>query len=157
MHAIFIEAEIRQFLSNMHSMMQASMSDDKLVRTKIRETFERAFWNSLLDDMCAIPCSYTRVLRVLDEICSGIQVHQRQFTRLFYVLLPSCTQKHSRMLLQGLSQGHPEHQKIQDVVDLDFITQQLKNDAFSYGDCTRLIDDIINVSMKPLFNLSLPC
>jgi hypothetical protein len=50
------------------------MSDDKLVHTKIRETFERAFWESLVDDLSATPPSYTRVLSVLLEISNGIQV-----------------------------------------------------------------------------------
>ena len=55
--------------------LQVNVSDEKLVHTKIRETFERAFWNSLADDLCAIPCSYSRVISVLDEVRKGVQVH----------------------------------------------------------------------------------
>ena len=54
--------------------LQAGMSDDKLVHTKIRETFERAFWESLVDDLSATPPSYNRVLSVLNEISNGVQV-----------------------------------------------------------------------------------
>ena len=162
---ILIEVEISQFVSGMHAMTQGDMSDDKLVHTKIRETFERAFWSSLLDDMCAIPCSYSRVLSVLREIREGVQVqrHKPVFVCVLRCrLLPSYTHTHTQALtgapvfyVQSLSKDHPEYQKIQDVIDLDFITQQLKNDAFSYGDCTSLIDNIVKVSMKSLLNLSM--
>lgn len=56
------------------ALKQAGMSDEKLVHTKIRETFERAFWESLVEDLSCTPPSFSRVLNVLFEIKTGIQV-----------------------------------------------------------------------------------
>lgn len=38
---------------------------------RIKETFHQAFWDSLVDDLKLSRPSYTRVLRVLKEICDG--------------------------------------------------------------------------------------
>lgn len=54
---------------------KAGISDEKLVHTKIRETFERAFWNSLIEDLTCVPPSFAPVLNVLNEIKAGLEVN----------------------------------------------------------------------------------
>ena len=102
---------------------KAAMPEDKLVHIRIRETFERAFWESLVDDMSATPPVHNRVLSVLNEISTEVQ---------------------------SLSQGYPESQRIRDIIDIDLITQQLKNDTLDYKGCECLIDSIIHVSTHHL-------
>lgn len=97
---------------------QAGMSDDRLVHTKIRETFERAFWDSLVEDLSALPPMYGRVLNVLTEIKTGIE---------------------------GLAHGHPEEQSIGKVIDMDAITAQLRQNTLDYAGCVTLIDNIVMV------------
>lgn len=58
-------------------LTQAGVSGDKLVHTKIRETFERAFWDSLIEDLTCTPPSFAPVLNVLSEIKTGIEVSRR--------------------------------------------------------------------------------
>jgi hypothetical protein len=43
------------------------------VHTKIRDVFERAFWDSLVEDLTCTPPSYTPILNVLHEIRTGIE------------------------------------------------------------------------------------
>jgi hypothetical protein len=52
---------------------------------------------------------------------------------------------------QNLSQGSPEAQHIQDIIDIDLITQQLKSDTLDYMGCANLINSIINVSTRVLY------
>mmetsp|Transcript_6055 Transcript_6055/g.14576 ORF Transcript_6055/g.14576 Transcript_6055/m.14576 type:complete len:1063 (-) Transcript_6055:927-4115(-) len=97
------------------------MSDDKLVHTKIRETFERAFWESLVEDLSTAPPTYARVLSVLTEIKTGIE---------------------------GLSQGHAEESKIGEVIDMEAITTQLRQNKLDYRACEALVDEIVKVLLS---------
>ena len=84
---------------------------------RIRGSFHRAFWDSLVDDLCLdMPC-YTRVLRVLAEIRDGI--HDLAGTR------DSCN--------------------IMEVIDLDYICQQAERGLYGWPECTRLISGIFGV------------
>lgn len=100
---------------------KAGMSDDKLVHTKIRETFERAFWESLVEDLASSPPTYARVLSVLTEIRTGIE---------------------------GLSQGQPEERRIGEVIDVDAITTQLRQQAFDYLGVEALVDEVVKVLLS---------
>jgi len=100
---------------------KAGMSDDKLVHTKIRETFERAFWESLVEDLSTLPPTYARVLSVLSEIKTGIQ---------------------------SLTEGHPEKERIGAVIDMDKITEQLRQDKLTFVACENLINDIVGVLLS---------
>lgn len=51
----------------------ASSGTESGVRARMREVFERSFWLTVCDDLMAVPCSYTRVLSVLQEISKGVQ------------------------------------------------------------------------------------
>lgn len=53
---------------------RAGQSDEKLVHTKIRETFERAFWESLVEELSLDPPHFDSVLKVLEEIRVSIEV-----------------------------------------------------------------------------------
>ena len=84
---------------------------------RIRGSFHRAFWDSLVCDLCLdMPC-YTRVLRVLAEIRDGI--HDLAGTR------DSCN--------------------IMEVIDLDYIHQQAERGLYGWPECTRLISGIFGV------------
>mmetsp|Transcript_23312 Transcript_23312/g.58437 ORF Transcript_23312/g.58437 Transcript_23312/m.58437 type:complete len:1029 (+) Transcript_23312:225-3311(+) len=100
---------------------KAGMSDDKLVHTKIRETFERAFWESLVEDLSSVPPTYSRVLSVLTEIKTGIE---------------------------GLSQGHEEEARIGRVVDMEAITTRLRQNQLGFKGCEELIDEIVKVLLS---------
>lgn len=54
--------------------LQSGMSEDKLVHTEIRATFEKSFWDSLKEDLSGEVPRYGRVLSVLTEITNGIEV-----------------------------------------------------------------------------------
>lgn len=97
---------------------KSGMSEDKLVHTKIRETFERAFWESLVDDLSCDPPSYARVLSVLTEIKVGIET---------------------------LGAGHAEAHTIGEIIDVDLITEQLDSHALSHHGCLHLIDGTVRV------------
>jgi hypothetical protein len=104
--------------SNFNLDDKNNLSEDKLIHTKIREIFERSFWNSLKDDISMTPPTYNRVLNVLNEISNSIQI---------------------------LSQGHPESDQIQNIIDNDLLIQQLRNNAINFKDCLNLFNNIINV------------
>lgn len=97
---------------------KSGMSEDKLVHTKIRETFERAFWESLVEDLSADPPSYSRVLSVMTEIKTGIE---------------------------SLAAGYTEARQIGEIVDVELITQQLSKDSLDYKGCENLVDAIVGV------------
>ena len=97
---------------------KSGMSEDKLVHTKIRETFERAFWESLVDDLSCDPPSYARVLSVLTEIKTGIET---------------------------LGAGHAEAHTIGEIIDVDLITEQLKSHALRHEGCLDLVDATVRV------------
>ena len=84
---------------------------------RIRITFHRAFWDSLVDDlMLPMPC-YARILRVLAEIRDGIS---------------------------NLA-GPQEAPTIAEMIDVDFMRQQSGAGAFGWGSCTRLVEAVVGV------------
>jgi T-complex protein 11 len=100
---------------------KSGMSEDKLVHTKIRETFERAFWESLEEDISSSPPSYRPVLSVLAEIKSGIET---------------------------LCAGHAEAHTIGEIIDVDLITEQLKSHALRHEGCLDLVDATVRVLLS---------
>lgn len=97
---------------------QAGMTDDKLVHTKIRETFEKAFWESLADDLSTSPPSYGRVLTVLTQIRTGIE---------------------------SMASGHAEAKQIADIIDVERIKMRLCEETLDYEGCQRLMGSIVGV------------
>lgn len=97
---------------------QAGMSQEKLVHTKIRETFERAFWESLSEDVNSDPPRYARVLSVLVEIRTGVET---------------------------VACGHAEAEKISTIIDIDQIKDNLSNGVLDYRGCEELLSAIFSV------------
>jgi hypothetical protein len=101
-------------------------ADERLVKTTLRKVFERAFWDSLLDDLCLQPCPlYSRVMSVLEEIRNGV-----------------C----SLSKIRG-EQPSGIAQRIMDVIDTELITQRIGAGALDYHDCIGLVDCIIDVRL----------
>jgi hypothetical protein len=85
----------------------------RMVRARVKDVMERAFWDSLLDDLCQKPCPmYTRVLNVLDEI-----------RRSLVLLGEDCFALSERVAFSELVNG---------IIDMQIITQCIQNDAFKY-------------------------
>jgi hypothetical protein len=90
-------------------------SDYNPVFSRIRESFHRAFWDSLVDDLrLPTPC-YVRVLRVLGEIRDGI----KDLT------------------------GAREEGCIADVLDLDFIKDQVDKGLYDFCSATKLVEQVV--------------
>lgn len=86
------------------------MEDSNPVFYRIRESFHKAFWDSLVDDLkLAVPC-YVRVLRVLKEIHDGIV---------------------------DLA-GNRELGSIGEVIDVDYIKDRAEKGAYSFEDAKTL-------------------
>ena len=86
----------------------------------IRESFHKAFWDSLFDDLLVpIPC-YMRVLRVLGEIRDGINDLV----------------------------GSREAGAITEVIDLDLIKQQTQVGSYCWGSCCRLVGAVVAVIQR---------
>ncbi len=49
------------------------------------------------------------------------------------------------MYAQNISKGSPEEQRIEDIIDIELITQQIKSQALDYKDCEKLMDSIMEV------------
>ena len=82
--------------------------------------FLQAFWDSLVDDLLLpFPC-YTRVLRVLVEIRDGIK---------------------------GIA-GGCESIAICEAIDISFIEQQLRLNAFGWDCCQRLVGTVVGIIQK---------
>jgi hypothetical protein len=47
---------------------------------------------------------------------------------------------------QNISKRSPEEQRIEDIIDIELITQQIKSQALDYKDCEKLMDSIMEVS-----------
>ena len=88
---------------------------DNPVFQRIRESFHRSFWDSLVDDLnLATPC-YTRVLRVLAEIRDGI------------------------IDLAG------ERGAICEVLDVDFIKTRAEGGNYPFMDAAKMIKSVVGV------------
>lgn len=84
----------------------------------IRESFHKAFWDSLVDDLrLATPC-YARVLRVLKEIYDGIND------------------------LVGT------REQINEIIDIDYIKQQVESNLYTWDNCKNLISSIVGVIQR---------
>jgi hypothetical protein len=89
---------------------------DNPVFRRMRETFHRAFWDSLVDDLrLTTPC-YVRALRVLGEIRDGISE------------------------LAGGESG-----VIAEAVDLEHIGRQAEQGLYGWESCSRLVDAVAAV------------
>ena len=87
---------------------------------RIRESFHRHFWDSLVDDLrLAIPC-FVRVLRVLSEVLDGI-----------------------KDLV-----GSRESNVISEAVDLDFIKQQAEQGLYAWESAISLVEAIVAVIQR---------
>ena len=97
-------------------------SDDATnpVFQRIRESFHKAFWESLIDDLkLATPC-YVRVLRVLTEIRDGIN---------------------------DLA-GSREEGSIGEILDMDFIKQRVEGCNYGFADAMQLIRSVVVVIQR---------
>lgn len=118
---------------------RAGMSDEKLVHTKIRETFERAFWDSLVEDLTCDPPSFAPVLNVLAEIKCGIAV-RFPITASASFLAPSNLNR-----AQNLGISPIAARQINDIVDVPHIAAQLRAGVLDIMGCHGLIDSIVGV------------
>jgi hypothetical protein len=96
----------------------ANIPDEQLVHTRIKEPFERVFWTSLAEDLSAVPPCYARTLSVLEEIKKGVQ---------------------------SLSTGHPESQRIADILDLELIAQQIEKETLDCKNCEDIAGAVVEV------------
>jgi hypothetical protein len=93
---------------------------DSPVFHRIRESFHRAFWDSLVDDLqLPTPC-YTRVLRVLSEVRDGIS---------------------------DLA-GAPESASIAEAIDIEFIRRQVESGAYDWDGCKRLVGGVVGIIQR---------
>jgi hypothetical protein len=87
---------------------------------RIRESFHKAFWESLVDDLkLERPC-YVRVLRVLKEICDGIV---------------------------DLA-GAREEGNITEIIDHDFIQMRAETGNYSFIDAMSLVRGVVGVIQR---------
>ena len=85
---------------------------------RIRESFHRAFWDSLVDDLnLPTPC-YVRVLRVLAEIRDGIA---------------------------DLTGSRENNNNISEIIDTDFIKTRVESGAFAFVDAAGLMRSVVGV------------
>ena len=85
---------------------------------RIRESFHRAFWESLVNDLRKFDDpDYVRVLRVLVEIRDGIVSVA----------------------------GRHEASRAAEILDMDFIKSQVAAGAFTWDDCTRLVRSVTEI------------
>jgi hypothetical protein len=89
---------------------------------RIRESFHKAFWDSLADDLKLTPpqACYVRVLRVLREIRDGIS---------------------------DLA-GEMYKAAIYEAIDLDLITARLAKEAIDWTDFKKMVGDILRIIMR---------
>ena len=98
-------------------------SAESPVMHRIRQSFHRAFWDSLADDLrLARPC-YTRVLRVLREVRDGVSE------------------------LEG-GRADPLGTSIAAVIDIDFITARVELGAMPWADAKHLVGAIVTVMRR---------
>ena len=88
------------------------------VHTKIRNSFHKAFWKSLADDLRLDPPLYVRVEGVFHEIQDGIADMQT-----------------GAGSFKGIA-------RIQDVLELADIQQQMKHNAFSWSDFIKVVNSV---------------
>ena len=90
------------------------------VFNRMRDSFHRAFWESLIDDLkLAVPC-YVRVLRVLDEIRGGVL---------------------------DLS-GAREDGNITEIMDMDFIKARVDSGTYGFADAVVLVRSVVGVIQR---------
>lgn len=82
---------------------------------RIRQSFEQAFWDSLVDDLTATPPCYFRVLRLMREFRDGLAE-------------------------VGCNAG-----RIDEVLDLQLMRDRLAADAFSWPDVIALVSSIVAI------------
>jgi hypothetical protein len=87
---------------------------------RIRESFDQAFWDSLVDDLRLATPRYVRVLRALAEIRDGINDMA----------------------------GSREAGSMAEAVDLDFIKQQAEAGLFTWDSCRRLVGSVVEVVQR---------
>ena len=85
---------------------------------QIRDRFHRAFWDSLVGDLCLETPCYARVLHVVADIRDG---------------------------LHDLSVRASRPVDVQQVIDLDYIRRQAELGLYNWQDCLRLIATIFGV------------
>ena len=85
---------------------------------QIRDRFHRAFWDSLVGDLCLETPCYARVLHVVADIRDG---------------------------LHDLSVRASRPVDVQQVIDLDYIRRQAELGLYNWQDCLRLITTIFGV------------
>jgi hypothetical protein len=86
---------------------------------QISESFETAFWDSLIDELkLSTPC-YTRILSVLKEIRDNI--------------------------CDIIDNSNKKSLNIMKDIDIDYIKQQIECNLYSWDNCIQLINCIINI------------
>ena len=86
----------------------------------MRESFHNAFWSSLTDDLkLATPC-YTRVIRVLIEVCDGIKD------------------------LAGESEGG----NINEVIDAEHIKERVETGNYTFVDAASMFKSIVGIIQR---------
>ena len=96
-------------------------STEDPVHSKIRKSFHEAFWASLEDDLRLDPPNYVRIRRVIMEIHDGIT------------------------MIQNGAGKFKDTTRIQEVIDIDFIQGQVKEEAFEWTAIMKLVTDIESV------------
>ena len=93
---------------------------ESCVFRRIRESFHRAFWDSLADDLRLDEPCYTRVLRVLSEVRDGLR-------------------EVANGSLTGLIDG---------AIDIDFITTRVGLGALPWSDVKDLVGGVVGVMKR---------
>lgn len=88
---------------------------------RIREGFNKAFWDSLVDDLKLFPPCYVRLLRVVVEIRDG---------------------------LGDILGGKVDNVPIEDVINIPSIEQQISAGAVTWEDCKNLVVLILKIILR---------
>jgi hypothetical protein len=109
-HELFLDPNFR--LSD-----SGCIGTENLTLSSIREVFQQAFWDSLVDDLrLATPC-YVRVLRVLAEVRDGI----------------------NDLAVNRMAGA------ASDMLDIDRITRQAEAGDFGWDGCVKLVSDVVDL------------
>ncbi len=96
---------------------EGGASSENPVRRKIRESFHKAFWDSLVDDLRMNPPCYVRVIRVFVEIRDGI----------------------------AELNGSKEKDCINEIINVEFVKERTSVCAYSWDDCKSLVISTVGV------------
>ena len=108
-------------LDPMFQLREDGTATENPIFQQIRQSFHKAFWDSLVDDLKLTPPCYVRIMRVLTEIRDG---------------------------LCGLAYRPEQEQLVKDVIDLELIKGQISADVLPWASCMRMFESIVEVVMR---------